>query len=122
MFGDVPVEIAGFRVGEAAREGGLADLPGAGDEHHLARQILCNLGTEVTGQRSHEEVDTVIFDLCPRSSRSNSTWDRGWRPGPFTFQIVFRIVFQIAGKTGQIGSVRGRMAKNPAGTHVAAPQ
>ena len=116
VFGDVPVEVAGPRVGQAAREGGLADLPGAGNEHHLARQIAADLSMQVAGQRSHEGQDTVIFDLCQKHSRQNSTWDEGWRPGLFRFQIVF----QVPRKAGQGQSDRSHTKMNRAAPSVAA--
>ena len=33
--------------GELARQGGLSDLPRAGEDNHLAREIVGDLGVEV---------------------------------------------------------------------------
>ena len=64
---DVPVQVPFTCLGQAQREGGLADLPGAGNEHHLAVQVGKNLACEVAVGDGHPRNYTAIFDLSRNS-------------------------------------------------------
>ena len=58
---DVPAQIARRVREQAARQGGLAHLPGTRDEHHLPFQIAADLAGQIAPEECRHRCDASIF-------------------------------------------------------------